>query len=190
MPSAPPTIATTIEGATGGAALESSAPLTHARPMPGDDGEVPTVAERLEGRKAARDLMLRPWMVEFVDALERVPILSVVCRSERISGETLAKWRAKVPAFDEAIRLTIGEAADQVEGSLYAAAKAGDVRAMEIFLRAHRPEKYREPKAGGGAVTVNVHPVVSAALARMFGRDPVALEAEEADPPRLEGGES
>lgn len=101
-----------------------------------------------EGEAALRATFGRgidaPRKAEFLRELMRSPIVGTAAQRAGLSRRMLYVERDRDPRFraawDEALTLAI----DDVEQTLVERAQAGELRAIELVLKAHRPERYRD----------------------------------------------
>lgn len=68
---------------------------------------------------------------------------SLACRRVGVSYESYRRRREKDPDFDRLVRLAVGRACDELEGSLYSRALLESDAAAVTLLRAYRSEVYR-----------------------------------------------
>ncbi len=112
-------------------------------------------------------LSLRPWQQKFIAALRISPVVTMAVRAASVSPSIAATAKKNDPLFSELWDDALTAGVDKAEHSLYLVGTVGmDVRALEIFLKANRSEKYREPsekeKAGAQGL-------VEGAVARALG---------------------
>jgi hypothetical protein len=84
------------------------------------------------------------WRANFLDALARVPSVSVAAKSAGISRGVAYEHRERDEAFAAAWDDALAQSIDTLEGAAYFRAIKGDSQLMQFFLRAHKPERYRE----------------------------------------------
>ena len=81
----------------------------------------------------------------FIRELMRSPVVGTAARLAGLTRRAVYLERERSDLFrrawDECLE---GGAIDQVEGVLIEKAKGGDIRAIDMVLKAHRPERYRE----------------------------------------------
>jgi len=81
-----------------------------------------------------------------------------------VSRSTLALWKARHPAFSDALRAWKGEADDAVELSLYRKALTGDSTACIFWLKNRRSDSWRDKNET--AHTIELSPEAATWLGR------------------------
>jgi hypothetical protein len=95
----------------------------------------------LKRRKGGIDAVRRQ---AFLRELMRVPIVGVAARRAGLSISEVYRERDKSKIFRVACDQAMTSAIDDVEVVLVEKAYRGDLKAIEMFLKARRPERYRE----------------------------------------------
>lgn len=141
-------------------------------------------AKRKPARKRSGPAKRTDWQQPFLAALSTFGLISASCERAGVSDETVRKERAISADFDDACRRAIDSSVDTVELRLREYAMVGvkkrrvtivdgkvaqeveltepSVAAIIFFLKAHRPDKYRETirtettGADGGPVLLDV----------------------------------
>lgn len=97
----------------------------------------------------------------FLEVLRDRCNVSEACRAANIPRRTAYNWRAEDGEFAEAWADAADEAADVLEGVAWDRATNGQSdRMLELLLKAHRPEKYKDRVVnelsgpGGGPIPV------------------------------------
>ena len=92
------------------------------------------------------------WREPFLEALGKTISYTAAAKAVGVSRRTVLDHRKKDPKFDAACADALEEALDLVEHAARNAALGGDVRAMELILKAHRPiyrDRHEIAVAGG-----------------------------------------
>lgn len=80
----------------------------------------------------------------FLQELLRTPVVGVAARRAGLSRGAVYRERERDGLFRAAWDQALVGAVDDVEQVLVEKAQGGDLRAIEMVLKAHRPERYRE----------------------------------------------
>ena len=84
------------------------------------------------------------WRQAFIDALARIPSVAAAARAAGISRTQAYALRDRDEAFAAAWDDALNQSIDVLEGNAYVRAIRGDSQLTMFFLKAHRPEKYRD----------------------------------------------
>lgn len=128
-----------------------------------------------KGRRTVRTDRARE---TFLATLAECCNVTEACRAAHIGRVTAYEWRAAEPDFAAAWESAVDEAADKLEreawrravegtdkpvtfqGTITATYKEYSDRMLELLLKAHRPDKFKERVANehSGSMTLNVLP--------------------------------
>jgi hypothetical protein len=113
----------------------------------------------------------RDWRPPFLAAFRNSGNVRAACQAARIDWSTAYKARKREPVFAEAWAIAEEEAVDLIEARAFQVALSGDTHMLMFFLKARRPEKYRE------RIDVNVTQREAERIAADLGLDVEGLVA-------------
>lgn len=79
------------------------------------------------------------WRTRFLDALAQRPNVAWACQQADVSRNHAYRVKRADPGFSEAWDACLEAALDNLEEAMFAAGAAGDVKAAQLMLTAHRP---------------------------------------------------
>ena len=81
---------------------------------------------------------------QFLRELMRSPVIGTAARRAGLTRKMVMRERERNDLFREAWEQALVAAVDDVEQVLVEKAQGGDLKAIEMVLKAHRPERYRD----------------------------------------------
>jgi hypothetical protein len=96
-------------------------------------GDTPRVRARVER-----------WRAAFLETLTKTPSVSVAARAAGVSRSTVYDARDRDPAFGEQWDDALAQSIDALEAHGYVRAIRGDSQLTMFYLKAHKPQIYRE----------------------------------------------